>query len=40
MISEAPKPEAGLEVMRQYSGPPLVQSVANWLRGLGWDAEL
>jgi epoxyqueuosine reductase len=39
-ISEAPKPEAGLEVMRQYSRAAFgAKSVANWLRGLGWDAE-
>ena len=39
-ISEAPKPMAGVEVMRQYSRAAFgAKNIANWLRKLGWDSE-
>ncbi|MDE2647037.1 MAG: 4Fe-4S dicluster domain-containing protein [Paracoccaceae bacterium] len=39
-IREAPKPTAGVEVMRQYSRAAFgAKNIANWLRKLGWDSE-
>ena len=39
-IKTAPKPSAGLEVMRQYSRAAHgAKFVANWIRKSGWDAE-
>lgn len=39
-IKTAPKPSAGLEVMRQYTRAAHgAKLIANWIRGLGWDAE-
>ena len=39
-INEAPNLQAGLEVMRQYSRAGYgAKWVANWLHGMGWDAE-
>lgn len=40
VISTAPEPSAGLEVMRQYGRAAAVaKKVAGWLREQGWDAE-
>lgn len=39
-IRKAPEPQAGVEVMRQYTrAATAAKTVANWLRGLGWDAD-
>ena len=39
-IYEAPNPPAELEFMRQYRRAAFgAKWVANWLRGMGWDAE-
>ena len=39
-ISDAPKPRAGAEVMRQYSRAAFAaKAVAGWLRRSGWDAD-
>lgn len=39
-ISKAPEPEAGLEVMAQYTrAAAAAKEVAGWLRKEGWDAE-
>ena len=39
-IKQSPKPEGGLEVMRQYKRAAFAaKHFANWLRKNGWDAE-
>lgn len=39
-ISNAPAPEAGLEVMRQYArAAEAARDIADWLRADGWEAE-
>lgn len=39
-IIKAPQPEAGLEVMAQYTrAAATAKKVAGWLRGHGWEAE-
>ncbi len=39
-IKQSPKPEGGLEVMRQYKRAAYAAKYfANWLRNNGWDAE-
>lgn len=39
-IAKAPEPDAGGEVVRQYGrAAGAAKTVANWLRGQGWEAE-
>ncbi|SDE13781.1 4Fe-4S dicluster domain-containing protein [Ruegeria marina] len=39
-IATAPEPQAGLEVMAQYTrAARAAKTIAGWLRGLGWGAE-
>ena len=39
-INKAPEPDAGLEVMTQYTRAAAVaKKVAGWLRSCGWEAE-